>query len=222
MAQILESFEIASPEQGRPFRIDLVQGLDDEHLAYIEEQWNPVAKRQHDLALLEYFTLPQERQSVEAFREILSRLGIPDKHWNWRQKCTFAPGGNRRVYGLLNADHVEAAMLLALGRQARSGGVIGEPIIYVDYLAVAPWNRTAIQNPERFRRLGTLLLGAAVETSRILGMSGRCGLHALPSSEGFYRRLGMTELGIDPSYHGLRYFEFDAASAMKFLGKENV
>ncbi len=59
MAQILESFEIASPEQGRPFRIDLVQGLDDEHLAYIEEQWNPVAKRQHDLALLEFFTLPQ-------------------------------------------------------------------------------------------------------------------------------------------------------------------
>ncbi len=221
MVRVLESFEIESPEHGRPLRVELVEGLDEDHVAYIEGQWSPVAQRQYDLALLEFFTRPEALRSVEVFREILGRLGIPDKHWDWRQKCSFAPGTNRRVYGLLNAAHVEAAMVLLFGEQSREAGS-SAPIVYVDYLAVAPWNRASIQNPERFRKLGTVMLGAAVETSRALGMDGRCGLHALPSSEGFYRRIGMNDMDIDPNYHNLRYFEFDAGSAMKFLGKERT
>lgn len=221
MARVLESFEIESPEYGKPLRVELVEDLDEDHVAYIEEQWAPIAQRQYNLALLEFFTSPEAQRSFELFREMQGRLGIPDKHWNWRQKASYAPGTNRRVYGLLNAEHVEAAMVLLFGEQSRETGSAA-PIIYVDYVAVAPWNRAAIQNPERFRKLGTIMLGAAVEMSRALGMNGRCGLHSLPSSEGFYRRIGMKDMDIDPDYHNLRYFEFDAGSAMKFLEKDRT
>ena len=216
MTTILESFIIESPEHGESFKIDLIEGFDEDHIKYIEDQWMPSIKRQYDMAILRFFTQPPELQTYANFLEILGKLGIPDKHWNWTRKCAVAPSTNRKVYGLLNADHVEAAMMLLHGKSTRDTAS-GLPIIYVDYLAVAPWNRTPIQNPERFRKLGTVMLGAAVEVSRTLGMDGRCGLHSLPSSEGFYRRIGMKDLAIDPNYHNLRYFEFDSYAAMSFL-----
>ena len=62
-----------------------------------------------------------------------------------------------------------------------------------------------------------MLLGTAVAISQMQGLDGRCGLHSLPLAEGFYRRAGMQDLGIDPKYHDLRYFEFDAAAARAFI-----
>jgi hypothetical protein len=37
------------------------------------------------------------------------------------------------------------------------------------------------------------------------------------SAEGFYQHVGMQDLGIDPAYHDLRYFEFNAAAARAFI-----
>ncbi|WP_297447188.1 hypothetical protein [Acidiferrobacter sp.] len=216
MASILESFVIESQEYGKSFRIDLVEGLDEDHIKYIDDQWMPPIKRLYNKAILHYFTQPLALQTDATFVEILGKLGIPDQHWNWRRKCGVAPGANRKVYGLLNADHVEAAMMLLFGKSTR-GTPAGLPIVYVDYIAVAPWNRRAIQDPERFRKLGTVMLGTAVAVSRTLGLDGRCGLHSLQTSEGFYRRIGMKDLDIDPTYHNLRYFEFDANSASTFV-----
>jgi hypothetical protein len=60
-----------------------------------------------------------------------------------------------------------------------------------------------------------VMLGAAVELSRTLGLDGRCGLHSLPQSEGFYRQIGMRDFGLDTA-KPLRYFEFDAPGAQRF------
>lgn len=217
MVTILASYEVLSPELGRPAKIDIVEGLDAAHLDHMEQAWAPLMKRQRNKAVLEFFTqLARAEQTDEAFAAMLGRLGIPDSHWDWRRKCAIAPGTGRQAYGLLNGDQVEAAMMLADGHQARLGAP-GELLVYVDFLATAPWNRNAIQRPERFRGLGTMLLGAAIEISRLQGMDGRCGLHALPSAEGFYQRVGMQDLGADPTYMNLHYFEMDAAMARAFL-----
>lgn len=217
MAKILASYDVRSPELGRSLKIDVVEGLDPVHLDHIEQAWTPLFKSQRDKAVLEYFTeLAEVEQTHAAFVTILGRMGIPDSHWDWRLKCTFAPGTQRQAYGLLNGDQVEAAMMLASGHQTRLGN-LGEPLVYVDFLSTAPWNRATIQRPERFRGMGTMLLGTAVEISRLQGLEGRCGLHALPSAEGFYRRTGMQDLGADPAYMDLHYFEIDAATARALI-----
>ena len=52
------------------------------------------------------------------------------------------------------------------------------------------------------------------------GFKGRIGLHALPQSEGFYAsKIGMTDMGKDPGYHDLRYFEMTAEQAENFIQK---
>lgn len=212
MATILESFDIDSPERGQKFTIDLAEGLDASHLDFMETEWQPAIRRQHNLAILQFFQLPEPDRTSEKWLEIRGALEVQDQHWDWGTKSSVAPGTNRRVLSLLNGNEVEAAMVLVTGRTSREPGT-PLPILYVDYLAVAPWNRRTFQNPQRFRHLGTVMIGAAVELSLTLGLDGRCGLHSLPQSEGFYRRIGMRDFGLDAAYSSLRYFEFDAAAA---------
>jgi hypothetical protein len=217
VANILASYDVLSPELGRSMKIDIVEGLDLAHLDHIEKAWKPLMKRQRERALLEFFTLlPEKERTHEALVATLGRLGAPDSHWDWRSKCSFAPGTQRQAYGLVHGDQVEAAMILAFGRDTRLG-TPSELLVYVDYLATAPWNRPAVQCPERFRGMGRMLLGTAVAVSQMQGLDGRCGLHSLPLAEGFYQHVGMQDLGIDPAYHDLRYFEFNAAAARAFI-----
>lgn len=220
MAIILESYEVESPEHGRSFKLDLVEGLDGAHIDFIEQQWQPILQRQYDLALLNFFQLPVASQTDEKWLEMLGKFGAQDSHWQWRAKCSVAPGTNRRIFALLNADGVEAAMCLLFGKQSRVANPL--PVVYVDYVAVAPWNRKEVQNPLRFRRLGTVMLGTAVAVSLSMDLEGRVGLHSLSQSEGFYRRIGMSDFGTDAAYSFLRYFEFSNQAAREFMDKGDL
>ena len=91
--------------------------------------------------------------------------------------------------------------------------------MYVDYVEVAPWNRTAppIQAP-RFGGVGTLLISAAIRMSMGQAARGCVGLHSLPSAEEFYRvRCGMTRIGPDPSYYDLVYYEYPEGVSAQWL-----
>ena len=215
MANILETFTVNSLQLGKAFKIDLAEGLDTVHLDFMEAQWAPAMKRQYDLTLLDFFQLPVSEQTLEKEIETLAKFDVQDHHWVWRKKCAIAPGHKGRIFSLLNASEVEAAMMLLVGKSSRHPST-SLPLVYVDFVAIAPWNRKAFQSPRRFRNLGTIMIGAAVELSRTLGWDGRCGLHSLPQSVGFYRHIGMRDFGLDPAKPLLRYFEFDAPAAQKF------
>ncbi len=46
------------------------------------------------------------------------------------------------------------------------------------------------------------------------------GLHSLPQANGFYANTcGMTDLGPDPGYDNLRYFEMTPEQAQVFIAK---
>ncbi|WP_321793275.1 hypothetical protein [Burkholderia pyrrocinia] len=217
MVSILGSFDVHSPEHGKLLKVNLVEGLDNAHLDYIDQRWRPVIAQRRNLALLQYFLLPEASQTEQAFRDILARLGIADEHWDWRKKCSFAAGTKRQPYAVLCGGEVEAVMMLQYGHKARLGAA-GDSLVYVEFLSTAPWNRRVIQFPQRFRGLSKLMLGTAVAVSRMQNCDGRCGLHSLPSAEGVYRRYGMAEFGLDPTKDNLRYFEFDEQAAHAFTG----
>ena len=76
------------------------------------------------------------------------------------------------------------------------------------YIATAPLNREIIQRPPKLQGVGTALLLFAQNRSLELGYSGRVGLHSLPGYEKFYDNRGMLDLGQDPDYENLVYFEY--------------
>lgn len=138
-------------------------------------------------------------------------------HWDWGNKagyyrpgwhCLVAVEAEGEVQGLMAAE-----TLLRPSRLAPGGWVV-----YVDYVEAAPWNLAVqgVQDP-RYGGVGRLLVGEAVRMSTGRTAAGRVGLHSLPRAEDFYRGCRMTDLGPDPAYNDLVYFEYPAAVTAGWL-----
>jgi hypothetical protein len=105
-------------------------------------------------------------------------------------------------------------MQLDLTRSSRIAGQATKPLVYVDYLETAPWNRPSPFPGPMVAGVGSVLIAAAINRSIDEEFEGRIGLHSLPQSEEFYRdKCGMTDLGPDDSYQRLRYFEATSEQA---------
>ena len=154
----------------------------------------------------------------------LARKGVPMSqwpqswHWNWAQKAA-------RVQGLLAfkglsvvaQGETQGLVQVDLTKAGREPSQVRKPLVYIDYLEVAPWNRPEFGAAPRLRGVGTALLTAVVALSEDEGFKGRLGLHSLPQADAFYRKIGMTDLGPDSAYQNLRYFEMTAEQARAFL-----
>lgn len=157
----------------------------------------------------------------------LDRRGVPrsawpqSRHWNWKEKA-------EQVYGVLAyrgfcviADgQTQGLAQIDLNRFARLPEQSGKPLVHVDYLEVAPWNRPELGQPPRFRGVGSALIAASVQLSLDEGFKGRIGLHSVPQADDFYRRCGMSDFGPDPQCQNLRYFEMTVEQARAFLEEE--
>ncbi len=163
-----------------------------------------------------------------AILQELAQRGVPPAqwpqswHWDWPAKTAQVQGLLAfRGFSLVAAGQTQALMRVDLTKSAREASQPGKPLVYVDYLEVAPWNRADLGRSPRLKGAGTALITAAVALSREEGFRGRIGLHSLPQADAFYRdRCGMTDLGPDAAYQGLRYFEMTIEQAGAFLSEE--
>ncbi len=177
------------------------------------------------------------RQKVKEAK--LSRTAAPQStHWDWSRKIDamdesrLLPLGDARLIGIRHAGQwqgliwVESMDMHGAEHRTRLGNT-KRNLAYIPWLETAPWNwdvppeppedRGSIQQ-RRFRGLGIILMTYAVVWSDQQGFKGRVGLHSLPQSERFYRvNCGMADLGPDPKYQRLRYFELEDEQAKTFL-----
>ena len=129
-------------------------------------------------------------------------------HWRWSRKVRFYQGRSGYEFlGIECENRLQGILLLDYTRLARPPEQIGLPLVYIDYLATAPWNLPNLTTTPEFTGVGRALFVAAYEESLALGFQGRIGLHSLPQSEGFYQKLKMIDMGQDRQYHDLHYFE---------------
>ena len=148
---------------------------------------------------------------VEAFwRGMLTTLDQEDAGWPWAQKLRRAERERRYEAYAIESEALTQGLMLIETQWHRSQFAQRYPLVYVEAIASAPWNRRILEDPPYFRGVGQALLLFARQRSLELGYSGRVGLHALPGSEIFYRRQGMLDLEADPDKDGLVYFEYNA------------
>lgn len=126
--------------------------------------------------------------------------------WDWPSKDKYLLAKNAvRDYVISRGESVEGIMILQEPEPSRLDPLA--QVLYVRYLATAPWNRTCGDQPGQFRRIGSVLLAQAIRESITLGCDGRLGLHSLSGSDSFYRKLRFQDFGPDPGNRGLTYFE---------------
>ncbi len=141
-------------------------------------------------------------------------------HWDWARKAPELKLLVNSACGLVCQGDWQALMITKTQPyQARLAGDRGKPLVYVDFLEVAPWNWPIpqLQQRARFKACGSVLLRQAVAQSRREGFHGRLGLHALPQAESYYERCGMTRVAVDAAKEDLVYFEFGRSEAQQFL-----
>lgn len=145
---------------------------------------------------------------ADAIARGIPRYDLPEhRHWEWERKAR-AMNADSLAISVEAGSETQGLMIIRTDKVCRLPEQLGKPLVYVDYLAAAPWNLPELVQTPRLRKSGTRLLEAAIRYSEEIGLNGRIGLHALQQAESFYRdRFHMRDLGVDYSYEDLRYFE---------------
>jgi hypothetical protein len=166
-----------------------------------------------------------ERASImaELRRRSVPRSEWPEPlHWNWWRKAEELELLGTTQLGIFCEGRWQALMMTkTVPYTARLAPDQGKPLVYVDYVEVAPWNWKiqAIDQDRDFLALGATLLKVAVVQSLKEEFHGRVGLHALPGAEKFYLDHGMVRLAPDAHKQNLVYFEFSRENAEHFVTK---
>ena len=139
-----------------------------------------------------------------------------DEHWEWDKHVEELRGVLAfQTFALTCEGELQGLMLTSVLAPSRLK--LGIPMIYVELLSTAPWNRPEIESPPRFRGVGKAMIKTAIKLSLAEGYKGRIGLHSLCGAEAFYRdKCGMTDLKMDEQKE-MVYFEMTEAQAKAFL-----
>lgn len=184
----------------------LYDGMRPEDLLLVERAWSPERLRLYEQLL-------QKGVRRDEWPESL--------HWDWSKKAPELRFLQATGFGIVYDRSWEGVMLTKTAAHvARLAEDKGKPLVYVDYLEVAPWNWRVLplELHGRFKGIGSVLFREAVKQSIDEGFHGRVGLHALPQAETYYEKVcGMTAIARDPIKQNLLYFEFSRGRAQKFL-----
>ncbi len=177
-------------------------------LVEAETQWKPI----RDLAV------QRLRASGKTVAEI-QRL-IQHAHWDWARKAGPLLAGLDaiRYFGIEVDGQWQGLVMLDLASQfAQLEPDRGKPLVYVEFLEVAPWNIAPLVTEPRYGIVGTRLVESAVRQSISEGFRGRIGLVALPQAQSFYERTcGMTRVE-GAGHHGMAWYEMTQKAAELFL-----
>jgi hypothetical protein len=206
MSVTVSQIWLVDAKTGEPVEAELRDVIEEAQLADWENLWCP---------------------SLDAAVRRLHSEGVPrsewpqSRHWDWRAKLTaIRELLAHQTFSIVCQGETQGLMAVNLTKPARLPNQHGKPMVYVEFLETAPWNRAVLYKPPRYSGVGSVLIRTAVELSVQEGFKGRIGLHSLPQADGFYRiGCGMSDLGPDKAYHDLRYFEMTETQAEEAIRK---
>ncbi len=186
----------------------------------IRHGWDIVAAVQCDeiwaRSNIELFQYIEEQNFDDAkLTEVLDSIQTEDHHWDWFKKSYQFTGDEYEWFFLFSEDKPQGACLIYHPKDSALGDA---NIFYVEYLAVAPWNRDCLVRQREHKGVGSILLKAALKYSvEKLGLIPGFSLHSLPQAKEYYEKLNMINVeGMDKG--ALLYFELPQEEAHKLLG----
>lgn len=146
---------------------------------------------------------------------VLNSLFLEDSHWDWLTKsCCYIKDEYKWFY-LIVENSVEAVCLMY---QPKSSVIESKNVFYIEFIAVAPWNRDNPLEGKRFRGLGSILISCVARYAiDVLRLEPGFSLHSLPKASSYYERIGMINV---PGYEkeGMKYFEMLGEATLKMVG----
>ncbi|EPN4987719.1 GNAT family N-acetyltransferase [Vibrio alginolyticus] len=191
---------------GKTHSYEIVHGWDFGLASLCDKEWGAF-----NLQILDYIynAAPCDQQNL------LENSLLEDAHWNWLQKHQRYHDDQYDWFFFMVDDIPQAACLVYHPKQSAVGD---EPIFYIEFLAVAPWNRPNHIANQKFKGIGSILLKNVIEfADNNLKISRGFSLHSLPKAQGFYEKIGMVRYTAHDK-DGMGYFEMEETTQAKFIG----
>lgn len=172
----------------------------DKSLSYSATlSWNQAA-----LSFLDYVN--QAYPDPADQNNILEAYGTEDAHWNWMSKSLEMTSPEYVWFYLEAGGEVQA---IAITYHPKTSQIdTSKELFYIEYLAVAPWNRRGYLPTQQFKGAGSLLISILSDYfPNKYGYPYGFALHSLPQACSYYLKIGMQDLGSDHSKNNLHYFE---------------
>jgi hypothetical protein len=179
----------------------IIKGMDYAFIYKFESEWKNITNSILDIIIND------AKGDNTKIKEGLDNNLIQDGGWNWFNKISFCNSDDYKWFYLTINNNVEACCIIYHPKNSK---IDSKNISYIDYLAVAPWNRDTIIGKRKYASLGIKLLSTCCNHIK-LSYSYRDGfsLHSLPQALPFYLKLGMKDFGIDVSKENLNYLEME-------------
>lgn len=221
MSDIIGQVEVLNFHSGKAEEALLYDGINEMHIQDFENLWQPVLKNKANEIRARH-TNSGDLNKTDCILE-MGEYGIQDWSWDWRDICKRTDGQLiYRTFAIECQKKLQGLMLTNLGVPCTMQQQINMPMVYVDRIAVAPWNRIQFNKNINYKYTGKILLAVAISLSIEEDFEGRIGLHSLPQSCEFYEeKIGMTNLGPDRSHENLIYYEMTSEQAKQFLNSES-
>jgi len=149
---------------------------------------------------------------VDGWIPHLLKHRTPDAGWRWAEKTSeselcYTKGVEHLM--ITHGGQVQAVMITSLPEEPPPLSRLPD-LVYVEYVAVAPWNRRLPGESQQFMKIGQRLIAVAAERSECEGRGGRIGLHSEPDPNtlNFYAQKVLLESrGPDADQEDREYFE---------------
>lgn len=148
----------------------------------------------------------------------ISDLHMEDAHWRWTAKAIYLNSQEYNWFFYKAESAVQGACLIY---HPKDSVIDGQGIFYIEYVAVAPWNRPNPLSVARFRGVGSdLIRHASIYATEVLGLRPGFSLHSLPRAAAYYTKIGMTCFP-ERKKETLDYYEMAKEAAQQFGAAAN-
>lgn len=149
-----------------------------------------------------------------ALSTVLATVQLDDSHWRWLDKSAVFLAEEYKWFFLMAEGYPQAACLIY---HPKPSAFDDQGVFYIEYVAVAPWNRENPMAERSFKGVGKLVVQKVSEYAiDKLGLRPGFSLHALPRAAGFYAAIGMQNFAsLDKGT--LQYFEMPETKCLELI-----
>ena len=220
--QIRKMLSEAQPDDSNSIASGLItkNGLEDEIPYQIFLGLDPIRANNCDnywgmfnLALIKFIV--DSNYTPDELKQIENDIQLDDKHWDWLMKSRVYQSEEYEWFFLDIEGETQAVCMIYHPKQS----VLDDgDIFYIEYVAVAPWNRNNPLQPKKYNGVGSLIIKAAMDYAiNTLGLRYGFSLHALPKAMGFYEKIGMVRCA-KLNKDLLAFYEMPEDGAKQYMG----
>lgn len=191
---------------GRSVDYTLHQGWDIAKCFACDDKWG-----KFNIRLLDH--IEKQKYDDATLDKVFADIQMDDSHWNWFAKACIHNDTSFTWFFLMAEGTPQGACVIY---HPKKSVIEAGDIFYVEYVAVAPWNRKNPMAERVFNGVGTLLIKSAVQyVNTKLKMRYGFSLHALPRASEYYAKIGMQRFAAADK-DTLEYYEMGEKTASQY------